>query len=256
MGALLASGIVAGIRYDLRTLHTLWMSLVFPQLRDDPHPVTGPWSPETPLQRALYAVWGALGALGLLVVYPLAVLGLATRFYVRRFDRTATRLGVVGVVLLSVVVWGGLTALARLRFSPEGFLAVGAAGAVATVSAVLAFGFARVGGRGTSVLFAYPFAVTAIFLPPVVAALYSPTLANAIFPRSASLAVWILDNVLTVGGLNTLLRQRFDLIGYAYVGMWAGISVPLGWVFGILVTLANLVRPADEDDEQSAGASA
>jgi len=253
MGALFVSDVIAGIRYDLRTLHTHWMGIVFPQVRDDPHPVTGSWSPETPLQRALYAVWALLGALGLLGLYPLAVLGLATRFYVRRFDRTATRIGVVGVVLLSVVVWGALTALARLRFSPEGFLAVGAAGAVATVSAVLAVGFSRVGGRGTSVLFAYPFAVTAVFLPPVVAALYSPTLADAIFPRSTSLAVWLLDNVLTVGGVNTLLRQRFDLIGYAYVGMWAGISVPLGWMLGVLVTLANVVRPSDEDrsDEQA-----
>jgi hypothetical protein len=232
------------------------MGLVFPQLREDPHPVTGPWSPETPLQRALYAVWGLLGALGLVVVYPLAVLGLATRFYVRRFDRTATRLGVVGVVLLSVVVWGGLTALARLRFSPEGFLAVGAAGAVATVSAVLALAFSRIGGRGTSILFAYPFTVTAVFLPPVVAALYSPTLADAIFPRSASLAIWLLDNVLTVGGVNELLRQRFDLIGYAYVGMWVGISVPVGWVLGILVTLANLVRPADGDEADDQGGDA
>jgi hypothetical protein len=256
MGALLASGVVTGIRYDLRTLHTLWMSIVFPQMRGDPHPVTGPWSPETSRQRALYAVWGLFGALGLFVVYPLAVLGLATRVYVRGFDRTATRLGVVGVAVLSVVVWGALTALARFRFSPEGFLAVGAAGAVATVSAVLAYGFARVGGRGTSVLFAYPFAVTAIFLPPVVAALYSPTLAGAIFPRSESLAIWLLDNVLSVGGVNTLLRQRFDLIGYAYVGMWAGISVPLGWILGVLVTLANLVRPADATDTQSADASA
>jgi hypothetical protein len=33
--------------------------------------------------------------------------------------------------------------------------------------------------------------------------------------------------------------------------MWAGISVPLGWVLGVLVTLANLVRPTDEDDEQT-----
>ncbi|MFB6154531.1 MAG: hypothetical protein ABEJ22_01465 [Haloferacaceae archaeon] len=254
MGALFVSGVIAGIRYDLRTLHTRWMGIVFPQLRDDPHPVTGPWSPETPLQRALYAVWALLGAFGLLVLYPLTVLGLATRFYVRGFDRTATRIGVVGVVLLSVVVWGALTALARLRFSPEGFLAVGAAGAVATVSAVLAFGFSRVGGRVTSVLLAYPFAVTAIFLPPVVAALYSPALADAIFPRSTSLAVWLLDNVLAVGGLNELLRQRFDLVGYAYVGMWAGISVPVGWALGLLVALANLVRPADGAETDDAAA--
>jgi hypothetical protein len=246
MGTVLS--LVADVGYDLRRLHGLWMALLFPQLRDT-HPVVSRWSPETTRERALYRAWALVGSVGLLVGYPLAVLGLLIRFHVRRFDRTATRLGAVGTVVLAVLVWGGLTALARVRFSAEGFLAVAAAGTVAVVSTVLALFFRWLGGRVITVLIAYPFAVVAVFLPPVVAALYSPTLAAVVFPRSETLAIWLLDNVLTYRNLNTLLRQRFDLAGFAYVAMWGGLAVPVGWAFGLLVTLANLVRPTDDDGD-------
>lgn len=244
-------GIVADVQYDLSRLHGLWMALAFPQLRDT-HPVVDRWTPRTTRERVTYRAWAVLGGLGLLVGYPLAVLGLLVRFHVRRVDRTTTRLGAIGTVLLAVIAWGALTALARVRFSTEGFLAVAAAGTVAVVATVLALVFGRVGGRGTTVFVAYPFAVVAVFLPPVVAALYSPTLANVVFPRSETLAVWLLDSVLAYGGLNTLLRQRFDLVGFAYVAMWGALAVPVGWGLGILVTLANLVRPSPVDDEDDA----
>jgi hypothetical protein len=239
--------LVADVEYDLRRLHGLWMALLFSQLRDS-HPVVSRWTPETTRERVTYRAWAAVGALGLLVGYPLAVLGLLIRFHVRRFDRTATRLGAVGTVVLAIVVWGALTALARVRFSTEGFVAVAAAGTVAVVSTILALVFRWLGGRVITVLIAYPFAVVAVFLPPVVAALYSPTLAGVVFPRSETLAIWLLDNVLTFRNLNTLLRQRFDLVGFAYVAMWGGLAVPVGWAFGLLVTLANLVRPTSEDE--------
>ncbi|GAB6861737.1 hypothetical protein ACFR97_14760 [Haloplanus litoreus] len=251
MSAVLTS-IVADVAYDLRRLHGFWMALAFPQLRDS-HPVAARWTPETTWERVTYRLWALLGSVGLLVGYPLAVLGLLIRFHVRRIDRTTTRLGAVGTVVLAVLVWGALTALARVQFSTEGFLAVAAAGTVAVVSTILALLFRRFGGRLTTVVVAYPFAVIAVFLPPVVAALYSPTLAAAVFPRSETFAVWLLDTVLTYRGVNTLLRQRFELVGFAYVGMWGALAVPVGWVLGVLVTLANLVRPSgtgdDADDE-------
>jgi len=250
MGTVLS--LVADVRYDLRRLHGLWMALVFPQLRDS-HPVMSRWAPETTRECVTYRAWAILGILGLFVGYPLAVLGLLARFHVRQFDRTATRLGAVGTVLLAALAWGALTALARLRFSAEGFLAVAAAGTVAVVSTVLALIFRRFGGRVTTAFVAYPFAVVAVFLPPVVAALYSPTLASVVFPRSETLAIWLLDAVLSYGGLNTLLRQRFELVGFGYVAMWGGLAVPAGWALGLLVTLANLVRPSSGDDGDEGG---
>jgi hypothetical protein len=40
--------------------------------------------------------------------------------------------------------------------------------------------------------------------------------------------------------------------------MWSGSAVPVGWILGVLVTLANVVRPSGEgeDGEQTADASA
>ena len=248
-------GLVEAVAIDLRELHTLWMALVFPRQREGRHSVLGRWKPATTLGRAWYNVWGALGGLVLAIVYPFVVLGFATRFYTSRIDKVAASLGLVGVVLLSLLAWGGLTALAWFsRISFEGFVAVAAAGGVATVSAVLAVGFARVGGRITTVVFAYPFAVTAIFLPPVVAALYSPTVAEVVFPRSETLAIWLLDYVLDYGGIAEVIRANFDLEGLAYVGMWFGIAVPVGWILGMLVTMANLVRPTPESAEASKSA--
>lgn len=207
----------------------------------------GRWQPKTTVGRLLYNLWAVLGAIAITILYPLAVIGFATRFYTRRISHTAASLGIVGVVIVSVIAWGGLTVLARYRFSPTGFIAVAAAASVATVAAVFAVLFWRLGGRVITVVFAYPAAMTAIFLPPVVAALYSPTLATVVFPSSQSIAVWLLDHVLIVGGVATYLRTQFSLEGFAYVGMWFGLAVPIGWFLGIVVSLANVVRPSGTD---------
>jgi len=236
------SGLLAAVRIDLRRLHETWMALAFPRQRDYEGTALGKWQPSSAGERATYGAWSAVGFGVVLVGYPLLLLGVATRFYARRLDGAATRLGLVGVILLSVLVWGGLSAVARLRFSPEGFAAVLAASAVATVSGVLAVLGKRAGGRVVTVFAAYPFGVTAVFLPPVVAALYSPSVAELVFPRSQSIAVWLLDNVLVVGGVNELLRARFDLTEFAYVLMWFGLAIPVGWFLGLVVTLADVVR--------------
>ncbi|KZN24404.1 hypothetical protein A4G99_08370 [Haladaptatus sp. R4] len=236
-------GLIDAIRYDIAQLHTGWMALFFPRQRQQSHSVLGKWRPQSTSGKVAYSGWSIVGSFIVALLYPFVLFGFATRYYTSRIDRTAASLGVLGVILLSVVVWGGLAALARYRFSTEGFYAVAAAGGVATVAAALAYLTSRYGGRITTVLFAYPFGMTAIFLPPVVAALYSPTLSNVIFPNSTNLAVWLLDNVLTYRNIDEVLRARFNLEGLAYVGMWFGIAVPVGWVLGFLVTLANLMRP-------------
>ena len=74
----------------------------------------------------------------------------------------------------------------------------------------------------------------------------TPSLHPYVLDPSYDFAVWALDNVLVVGGINDYLRSNFSLEGPAYVAMWLGISFPLGWVLGGAVTLANLVRPSEE----------
>ena len=238
-------GLLGAVRIDMTRLHETWMEVVFPRQLDPGH-VLGKWKPESGVQKVGYYLWAALGLLPVLVGYPFLLVGFGTRYYAAKLDSAAARLGIIGAILLSVVVWGGLSVVARFQLSTEGFMAVLAASAVATVAAAAAVFFGRVGGRATSVLLAYPSAMTALFLPPVVAALYEPTLGDIVFPNSEELAIWILDTILVVGGLNDVLRDQFALEGIGYVLMWFGLSVPLGWGLGILVALANLVRPKDD----------
>lgn len=242
------AGVVDGIRVDVTRLHETWMELLFPRQRGANHSVLGKWKPTTTADVVKYRLWSALGVLVVAIGYPLALIGFAARFYSRRIDSGATRIGALGVLLLSVVVWGALTAAARVRFgaTAEGFYAVAAASVVAVISAVLAYGFTRLDGRPVTILFAYPSAMTAIFLPPVVAALFSPAIAEAVIPGSETLAIWLLDNV-APDSVASYLRGNFDLEGLMYVVMWFGIAVPLGWFLGILVTLADVVRPKHEE---------
>lgn len=238
-------GLVRAVRIDLKRFHETWMELLFPRQRDGDETVLGKWQPSTQGGWIKYRFWAAIGTLVVAIGYPLTLAGYFVRFQTRRLEITAMRIGAIGVLLLSVVVWGALTAVAHVRFSTEGFIAVLAAAIVATVAAVLAFFASQIAGRKTTVFVAYPLGVTAIFLPPVVAALYSATLADLIFPTSETLAAWLLDHVITFGGINEYLRTQYDLTGVSYVGMWLGISIPVGWFLGILVTLAELIRPTD-----------
>jgi len=237
------TGLVEGVRVDLRRLHESWMELFFPRQRTENASVLGTWTPETTTGKVAYTAWSLLGALAILLAYPLALFGVVLRYLAGSADSTTTRLGLLGTLFVAVVVWGALTVVARLRFSFDGFLAVLAAAIVATVCAGLGFVFSQAGGRKTTVFAAYPAAMTALFLPPVVAAFYSPTLGAVVFDGSETIAIWVLDNVLAVGDLNALVRERFELAGLSYIAMWLGISVPLGWFVGALVALANAARP-------------
>jgi hypothetical protein len=241
-GSTASIGLWTLVKLDLRRLHSAWMSLAFPRQRD-PHPVRGTWTPSTPAAALGYRLWAALGAVVVGLLYPIAVAGFAVRFHGHRLYRAAAALGYRNLLLVTGVVWGALTVAAYLRSFPvEGVVALAAGGSVAAVSAVLALAFARLGGRATTALVAAPFAVTAVFLPPVVAALYSPAVGSWVFPTSDRLAVWLLDGPLAAGGLAAFLRSRFDLVGLAYVGMWFGLAVPAGWVLGLLVAVADAVR--------------
>lgn len=237
-------GIVGAVKVDVQRLYGAWMEIPFPRQRGRGHSVMGKWRPQTLPQKVGYRTWSLFGLLGLLLVYPLTVLGLATRFYASKLDSTATRFGIVGVTGVALLVWGALTALARVQLPYDAFLAVAAASVAAVVSTALAAGFSKVGGRISTVVLAYPFAMTALFLPPVVAALATPSLEPHVLEPSYDLAAWLLDNVLFVGGLNEFLRANYDLEGTAYALMWLGFSFPLGWFFGVSVGLANLVRPS------------
>ncbi|MEF8780083.1 MAG: hypothetical protein V5A46_05340 [Haloferacaceae archaeon] len=252
MEASRSSGLGDAIRIDLVRLYETWMEIAFPR-QLDPGTVLGKWRPETTLQKVAYYGWGTIGVPLVAVGYPLLLVGVAVRYNARKLDSAGTRLGIAGVVFLAALVWGGLSAAARIQLSPTAFLAVAAASAVAVVSAGLAVLFSRIGGRPASVAFAYPFGLTALFLPPVVAALFVQPLGAAILDPSEALAIWLLNSVLSVGGLGDWLRASFSLRarylfveGEGFALMWFAIAVPTGWVLGLLAALADVVRPKQE----------
>lgn len=243
------TGLVEAIRVDLVRLHAAWMEVLFERQLEPVHPTLGKWRPETIGEKVAYYSWGILGGVALILAYPLAVLGFAVRGYAGRLRTAAVGIGVLGVLVVTAIIWGLLTAVTYLAAFPwNGVIAVAIGGVVATLSAGLAVIFAYVDGRATTVVLAYPFAFTAVFLPPVVAAFYSPTLAALVFPNSESLATWILDNLLSFWGIAAWLRATFDLIGLGYVAMWFALSFPVGWFLGLVVSIANVVRPTESPD--------
>lgn len=249
MAAANEPGLLDLVRIDLVRMHETWMEFLYPRQRGAADTVLGKWQPEEGIQAALYKLWSALGVPVVGIVYPLVLLGYFFRFQTRRLNVTAVRIGAVGVVGLFVVLWGALSALAyfQLDMATNGAVAVLAASITAVISAGLSFLFWYVDGRFTTVVFAYPFAMTAIFLPPVVAALYSEALGAVILSGTDSLQLWLLENgPAVVDGVKNYLVENYDLEGIYYVVLWFGISVPLGWVLGIVVTLADVVRPTAE----------
>jgi hypothetical protein len=250
MAAGTEQGVVDGIKIDLQRMHETWMEFVFPRQREADGTVLGKWKPQGGAEAYAYRLWSVLGVPVVALLYPLVLLGYFVRFQTRRLNVTAVRLGFVGVVGLFVVLWGALSLLAKFQFSGTlsagGVTAIAAASGVAILSAALAYGTWSVGGRVTTVLLAYPFAMTAIFLPPVVAALFSNAVADVVLTRSDSIARWFLFDAPSLFGVQEFLVENFEREGFAYVLMWFGVSVPVGWLLGLIVTLADLVRPTAE----------
>lgn len=237
-------GIGDAIRYDLRLLHETWMGLFYPRQVNAEDTVLGKYKPDETPKRVAYQLLSAFGVLIVGLLYPLLLTGYFVRFQARKLNVTAARLGLIGVISVFVILWGGLVALIWFGFSDTfttvEIIAIAAAGGVAVLSSALSYAFWRIGGRGTTVLLAYPFAMTALFLPPVVAALLHPILENIIIARSDEMARWMFQNGPEV--ITDPLGQ-FDRTESHHVIIWFAISFPVGWILGILVTLADVIRP-------------
>ncbi|MXR51394.1 hypothetical protein GRX03_07230 [Halovenus sp. WSH3] len=240
-------GIADAIKYDLTLLHETWMELFYPRQRNAEDTVLGKYEPEETWKLAVYRLVSLFGVLIVGLSYPLLLAGYFVRFQARKLNVTAARIGLLGVIGVFVLLWGGLVALIwfgfQSTFSTVEIIAIGAAGAVAVVSSALSFGCWQLGGRGTTVFLAYPFAMTALFLPPVVAALFHPVLEDLIIARSDELA-----RDLFFASPDFVQEQlgRFDRQEAHHVIIWFVFSFPIGWILGLLVSLADLIRPTGE----------
>jgi Na+/proline symporter len=241
-------GLLGAIRIDLLLLHETWMEFLFPRQRDARDTVLGKWTPETPPQQVAYYLWGLVGLFAVTVTYPLLLAGYFIRYQTRKVGAAGLRLGFLGVILLFALVWGGLTGLVAVQsasFQEGAVVALALASAVAVVSAALSYLCWRVDGRPVTVLLAYPFAVTAIFLPPVVAALFWERL-DGLIVFSDNVASWVTDQGDGPFGVVDWLESEFDRQDEDHVIIWFVASFPVGWVLGLLVTLADIVRPRSE----------
>jgi hypothetical protein len=241
-------GLADAIRYDVRVLHETWMEMLFPRQRNAEDTVLGKWKPEETSEVISYKLWYGFGVPLIAILYPLLLSGYFFRYQVRKINFTAQRLGFFGVVLVFIILWGGLTAAVYLELQTylgEGaVLGIGAASAVAVVSSALSYAFWRLGGRVTTVFLAYPFAMTALFLPPVVAALFWEPLGDVIIREGDDLFSWAFDT--GPDEIMEPLGEEFDRQAYHHAIIWFIVSFPVGWILGFLVTLADLIRPKSE----------
>jgi Ni,Fe-hydrogenase I cytochrome b subunit len=86
--------------------------------------------------------------------------------------------------------------------------------------------------------------MTALFLPPVVAALFWDPLGSVIIEEGDDFFSWAFDT--GPEALTEPLGERFDRQAYHHAIIWFIVSFPVGWVLGFLVTLADLIRPKGE----------
>jgi hypothetical protein len=100
-------------------------------------------------------------------------------------------------------------------------------------------------GPTVQLLAVYPLGTLAVLLPPVAAGLVSPSFRGVIQGFTTRLAVFLLDNVLVLVGLDTVLRRTFDLQGGGFFLLWVGLIVLVGWVVGLLARSfeGSLPRP-------------
>jgi hypothetical protein len=241
-------GLLGAIGIDLRVLHETWMELLFPRQRDVSDTAFEKWRPETPGQTVAYYLWALVGLFAVTVGYPLLLAGYFVRYQTRKVGAAGARLGFLGIVVLFALVWGGLTATVAVRssaFQEGAVVALAAASGVSVVSAALSFLCWRVDGRSTTILLAYPFALTAIFLPPVVAALFYEPL-DGVIQWSDDIASWVTNEGPDPFGVVEYLETNFERQDEDHVIIWFVASFPAGWALGLLVTLADIIRPRSE----------
>lgn len=83
----------------------------------------------------------------------------------------------------------------------------------------------------------YPLGIAAIVLPVIITGLISPTFASMAQSISVTIAEVILTTVIAAIGLESAVRDAFDLEGWGYVGMWGGLALVIGWALGAVVEL-------------------
>lgn len=187
------------------------------------------------IRQLVYSAF-ALGAnlglgLSLLGATAIAAAVLVTR---RELLRRVLRL--VGVFVPFAVLVGLFVVDERLRslaLELVVFLTVGGAVFALAVAGLLVLDD-RIRGA-FRILLLGPLATATVFLSVVSAGLASPTFGRPLADLTAGIVRFLLLNLLTVGGLNRLLSDLFELDAVGLFLFWAGVNALLGWVLAAVV---------------------
>lgn len=228
------------IRRDINTVHSYWMSTMFDDQKQ-PHPVAGKKIPTGKVQTSIYLIWSILGYPVSAIGYLLAVVGNILKIFVDRIVSKADDWGISSVFLLALLMWLSVGIAVFYFYQQEDAIAFAISSTVGLLSLVISFVAREIGSAKTTVMVAYPTAYTAVFLPPVSAALIVPEIASTVFPLSTDVANYILNSVIVFDSIEDSLRSTFNLIGFSHLILWTAISITLGWSTGICVKSAELV---------------
>lgn len=143
---------------------------------------------------------------------------------------------------LALVFASGVVAANPLlvRLVVEGLLVLVVGGSILGVTAGSALYIYERADTPLAVLALYPLLISVGLLPPAGVMLALPALRGWFQSASLRLAIWLLDYVLAVGGLNALIRRSFQIQGH-YFHMWVAIALTLGWLLGGAVLLKRAV---------------
>lgn len=225
---------------DVMTLHRIWMSMLYKR-QSNPHPVAGRFQPSEKGQKMVYFLWYSIGLPVSIAGYLLALLGKVLKIFVDKIVEKSEDLGLDTTLLVSAVAWIAVASVIYFIYGQEDAVAFGISSIIAILSIIIAFLSRWYGTTKYTILISYPATYTAIFLPPVSAALIVPEIANIVLPFSVDVTNTILNTAIFFEPLESMLITTFELEGTSHLVLWFLISTVLGWFTGVCVKLAELV---------------
>lgn len=225
---------------DVTTLHRFWMSILYKR-QSNPHPVAGQFQPSGKGQKIVYFLWYSIGIPVSVAGYLLALLGQILKILVDRIAEKGENLGLDAALLVSAVAWTAVGLVIYFIYGQEDAVAFGISSTIAILSMIIAFVSRWYGTTKHTILISYPATYTAIFLPPISAALIVPEIADVVLPFSVDVTNAILNTPIFFEPLESILRTTFELQGISHLILWFSISTVLGWFTGVCVKLAELV---------------
>lgn len=226
---------------DIKKLHGVWMGILFSKY-NDPHPVIGKYQPEGTIKKILYWFWAIIGIVTTVLSYPIVLVGLVLRIFTTSIAKVGTKLGITKTISMMAIVWASMIAGITYQYGFDNTLVLSISASIALVSLLISFYSYRNGGRKTTIIISYPAAYTAIFLPPVTAAILAP-FGDPIINQSIRVAEYMLINWASTIGMEEWIRTNFELTGIYHAVMWFVISTIVGWITGLFIVISELIRP-------------